>query len=285
MGNQLVNKAAETSGPRREERMSSNTRPWLRRVVEARSARPLILIVAIFVLWDLVIRAFNIPPYLIPKPLDVAKMLVAEWPRLLREGAYTAYATLGGFGLSILFGIPVAMLIAYSRVVESFVYPLLVFSQSIPKIAIAPLFVVWFGFGIIPKVISAFLLGFFPVVVATVMGFKSIEPDMIDLARSMRASRWQMFIKFSLPQALPSLKVSATLAVVGAVVGEFVGSNSGIGYVLQIANGNFDLPLMFAALFVLSMMGVLLFAAVELVEKLLIPWHQSRRGEAVGVTA
>ena len=112
------------------------------------------------------------------------------------------------------------------------------------------------------------------------MGFKSVETDMIDLARSMRASRWQMFLKFSLPQALPSifsgLKISATLAVVGAVVGEFVGSNSGIGYVLQIANGNFDLPLMFAALFVLSMMGVILFALVDLTEKLMIPWHQSR---------
>src|SRR5437763_10285798 len=256
---------------------------WPRRVVESQLARPLILIVAIFVLWDLVIRIFKIPPYLIPAPWDVARMLVAEWPRLWRESLFTGYATLGGFGLSILCGIPVAMLIAYSRTVESYVYPLLVFSQSVPKIAIAPLFVVWFGFGIFPKVISAFLLGFFPVVVATVMGFKSIETDMIDLARSMRASRWQMFLKFSLPQALPSifsgLKISATLAVVGAVVGEFVGSNSGIGYVLQIANGNFDLPLMFAALFVLSMMGVLLFAAVELAEKLMIPWHQSRRGE------
>ena len=260
---------------------------WPRRVLESQLARPLILIVAIFVLWDLVIRIFKIPPYLIPAPWDVAKMLVAEWPRLWRESLFTGYATLGGFGLSILFGIPIAMLIAYSRLVESYVYPLLVFSQSVPKIAIAPWFVVWFGFGIFPKVISAFLLGFFPVVVATVMGFKSMETEMIDLARSMRASRLQMFLKFSLPQALPSifsgLKVSATLAVVGAVVGEFVGSNSGIGYVLQIANGNFDLPLMFAALFVLSMMGVILFAIVDLAEKIMIPWHQSRRADVMTV--
>jgi NitT/TauT family transport system permease protein len=260
---------------------------WPRRVLESQLARPLILIAAIFVLWDVVIRIFKIPPYLIPAPWDVAKMLVAEWPRLWRESLFTGYATLGGFGLSILFGIPIAMLIAYSRLVESYVYPLLVFSQSVPKIAIAPLFVVWFGFGIFPKVISAFLLGFFPVVVATVMGFKSMETEMIDLARSMRASRLQMFLKFSLPQALPSifsgLKVSATLAVVGAVVGEFVGSNSGIGYVLQIANGNFDLPLMFAALFVLSMMGVILFAIVDLAEKMMIPWHQSRRADVMTV--
>src|SRR5207247_7565776 len=129
---------------------------------------------------------FRIPPYLIPAPLAVVKQLVAEWPRLLSESLVTTYATLGGFALSIAFGIPIAVWIAYSRTVESYVYPLLVFSQSVPKIAIAPLFVVWFGFGIFPKVISAFLLGIFPVVVATVMGFKSIEPKMIDLARSMR---------------------------------------------------------------------------------------------------
>jgi NitT/TauT family transport system permease protein len=267
----------------------SSIHSWPRRVLESQLVRPLILIIVVFLLWDIVIRIFRIPPYLIPAPWDVAKMLVAEWPRLWRESLFTGYATLGGFGLSILFGIPIAMLIAYSRLVESYVYPLLVFSQSVPKIAIAPLFVVWFGFGIFPKVISAFLLGFFPVVVATVMGFKSMETDMIDLARSMRASRLQMFLKFSLPQALPSifsgLKVSATLAVVGAVVGEFVGSNSGIGYVLQIANGNFDLPLMFAALFVLSMMGVILFALVDLAEKMMIPWHQSRRADVMTATA
>jgi len=191
------------------------------------------------------------------------------------------YATLGGFVLSALVGVPIAMWIAYSRLVESFVYPLLVFSQSVPKVAIAPLFVVWFGFGVIPKVIAAFLLGFFPVIVATVQGFKSIEPDVIDLARSMGANPLKVFLKFRLPQAMPAifsgLKVSVTLAVVGAVVGEFVGSNSGLGYVLQKANGTFDLPLMFAALVILSMIGVLLFLVLELIERWVLPWHASQR--------
>jgi len=200
---------------------------------------------------------------------------------LWREALPTLYATLGGFVLSALVGVPVAMWIAYSRLVESFVYPLLVFSQSVPKVAIAPLFVVWFGFGVIPKVIAAFLLGFFPVIVATVQGFKSIEPDVIDLARSMGANPLKVFIKFRLPQAMPAifsgLKVSVTLAVVGAVVGEFVGSNSGLGYVLQKANGTFDLPLMFAALVILSMIGVLLFLVLELIERWVLPWHASQR--------
>ena len=248
--------------------------PWI---------RPILLILILLVLWDLTIRVFHIPPYLIPAPEAVVKQLIVEWPRLLRESAVTTYATLGGFALSVAFGIPMALMIAYSRTIESFVYPLLVFSQSVPKIAIAPLFVVWFGFGIIPKVIAAFMLGFFPVVVSTVVGFKSVDPEMLDLARSMKASWLATFARISLPQALPSifagLKVSVTLAVVGAVVGEFVGSNSGIGYLLQIANGNFDLPLMFAALTVLSAIGVLLFVAVDLVERWMIPWHASQRND------
>jgi len=260
----------------------SAARPLWLRLLHSVWLRPVLLLIILLVIWDIVIRVFAIPPYLIPTPASVVEALVEEWPRLFGESLVTTYATLGGFGLSIAFGIPMALAIAYSRTVESFVYPLLVFSQSIPKVAIAPLFVVWFGFGILPKIIVAFLLGFFPVVVSTVMGFKSVEADMLDLARSMKASKFQIFLRISLPQALPSifagLKVSVTLAVVGAVVGEFVGSNSGIGYVLQIANGNFDLPLMFAGLVVLSMIGLLLFIAVDLVERLMIPWHASQRG-------
>jgi len=239
------------------------------------------MLLLLVLLWDLGIRVFNIKPYLVPTPWSVAQQLVNEWPMLWRETLPTLYATLGGFVASALVGVAAAMWISYSRLVESFVYPLLVFSQSVPKVAIAPLFVVWFGFGILPKVIVAFLLGFFPVVVATVQGFKSVESDVIDLARSMGASPWKVFLKFRLPTALPSifsgLKVSVTLAVVGAVVGEFVGSNSGIGYVLQKANGTFDLPLMFAGLVILSMVGVLLFLAIELIERALLPWHASQR--------
>jgi NitT/TauT family transport system permease protein len=238
------------------------------------------------VLWDVSIRIFHIPEYLVPAPIDVLHRLAQEWHLLAHEAVPTIVATLGGFGLSVLIGVPIAMLIAYSKLVESYVYPLLVFSQSVPKVAIAPLFVVWFGFGILPKIIVAFLLGFFPIVVSTVVGFKSVESDMVDLARSMGSSKLKMFLKISLPQALPSIfssmKVSVTLAVVGAVVGEFVGSNSGIGFVLQRANGNFDLPLMFAALIVLSLIGVVLFLAVDLIEKYSIPWHVSQRRNTSG---
>ena len=254
-----------------------------RRILESSWVRPLGLLVLIIVLWDVTVRLFKIPPYLIPAPIDVIHAFRTEGDRLLLEAIPTTLATLGGFALSALFGIPMAMLIAGSRTVESYVYPLLVFSQSIPKVAVAPLFVVWFGFGMAPKVISAFLLGFFPVVVAGVQGFKSVDQDMRDLARSMKASWLQTFQMVSLPHAMPSifagLKVSVTLAVVGAVVGEFVGANSGIGYVLQRSIGNFELPTMFAALVVLAMIGVILFWIVDLVERLLVPWHASQRHE------
>ena len=158
------------------------------RVLLSAWVRPVLLVALLLVAWDLAIRLFRIPPYLIPSPWSVVQQLFNEWPRLLKESIPTTYATLGGFALSIAFGIPMALMIAYSRTIESFVYPLLACSQSVPKIAIAPLFVVWFGFGIIPKVIAAFMLGFFPIVVSTVMGFKSVDPDMLDLARSMKAS-------------------------------------------------------------------------------------------------
>ncbi len=261
------------STPARPSAFSINA-PWL---------RPLALLALTIVLWDVTVRIFKIPPYLIPKPYDVILTFWTDGRELLRQAVPTTIATVSGFLLSALFGIPAAMLIASSRTVESYVYPLLVFSQSIPKVAIAPLFVVWFGFGIMPKIISAFLLGFFPVVVSGVQGFKSLDPDMRDLARSMRASRWQSFYMVSLPNAMPAifagLKVSVTLAVVGAVVGEFVGANSGIGFVLQRSIGNFELPTMFAALVVLAMIGIILFWIIDLIEKLVVPWHASQRSD------
>jgi NitT/TauT family transport system permease protein len=245
--------------------------------------RPVVMLAILLLGWDAAVRAFNIPPYLIPKPVDVVITLWTSWPSLLAATIPTAIATVLGFLLSAIIGIVCAMLIVSSRTIEAYIYPLLVFSQSIPKIAIAPLLVVWFGFGIVPKILSAFLLGFFPVVVSAVQGFKSVEADMLDLARAMEANRFQIFRMISMPSAAPAifagLKISITLAVVGAVVGEFVGSNSGIGYVLQRSIGNFDLPFMFAALVCLSCLGVVLFWMVDLVERLTIPWHTSHRSD------
>ncbi len=244
-------------------------------------AKPVLFLLLLIALWDLSIRVFHVPPYLIPAPLDVIQVLIADWPDLFAQSVPTLSATLLGFVASAVIGIPLALLIVSSKTVEDYVYPLLVFSQSVPKVAIAPLFVVWFGFGLVPKVISAFLLGMFPVVVSAVQGLKSVDSDLLDLARGMEADRWQIFRMVSLPSAAPAifagLKVSVTLTVVGAVVGEFVGGNGGLGFVLQRSIGNFELPTMFAALVLLALIGVVLFWLVEWVEKLAIPWHSSQQ--------
>ena len=244
-------------------------------------AKPVMFLLLLILMWDLSIRIFHVPPYLIPAPLDVIDVLINDAPDLLAQSVPTLSATLLGFVASAVIGIPLALLIVSSKTVEDYVYPLLVFSQSVPKVAIAPLFVVWFGFGLFPKVISAFLLGMFPVVVSAVQGLKSVDSDLLDLARGMEADRWQIFRMVSLPSAAPAifagLKVSVTLTVVGAVVGEFVGGNGGLGFVLQRSIGNFELPTMFAALVLLALIGVVLFWLVEWVEKIAIPWHTSQQ--------
>jgi NitT/TauT family transport system permease protein len=205
----------------------------VRRVLRSDVVRPIIPILVVPVLWQGAVTLFRIPKYLIPAPGAVLQQF-SDWPRLLRESRVATYASVGGFLLSVLVGIPCTVATAYSRSIESFLYPTLAFSQTIPKIAVAPLFIVWLGFGVRPKLIVAFLLGFFPVVVSTVTGFRSMEPVMLHLVRSMKTTRLQTFLKTSFPHALShifsGLKVSITLAVVGAVVGEFVGANSGIGY-------------------------------------------------------
>ena len=242
---------------------------------------PLVSFGLLLLLWQYGVRAFGVPEYILPLPTEFLAKLWAERPLIATHTLVTAQEIVLGFLMAAGVSIPLGFLIVSVKPIERALYPLIVFFQLVPKIAIAPLFVVWFGFGLIPKVISAFMLGFFPVVVSTVMGFKSVDLDMIDLARSMKASRLATFVRISLPQALPSifagLKVSVTLAVVGAVVGEFVGSISGIGYVMQRSIGTFDLPTMFAALVILALLGVILFWVVDRIERLVIPWHVSQR--------
>jgi NitT/TauT family transport system permease protein len=157
----------------------------------------------------------------------------------------------------------------------------MLFFQVVPKIAVAPLFIVWFGVGITPKILVAFLISFFPIVIDTCVGLRSITPEMIDLARSMGASRLQIFREFRLPTSLPylfsGLKVAATLAVAGAVVGEFVGADKGLGYLLLVTNSNMQTALMFATIVVLTFIGLVFFYVIEFLESLLIPWHVTQR--------
>ena len=170
---------------------------------------------------------------------------------------------------------------AYSRFIETAIYPVIVFLQIIPKIAIAPLFIIWFGFGFTPKLLLVFLLSFFPIVVASIAGFKAVDPDIMDFARTTGAGGWRMFLKIRLPQALPQiftgLKVGAALAATAAVVAEFVASDRGLGYLLLQYNGELDTPMVFAIIVLLSLIGLAVYYVVEIIERLAIPWHVSQQ--------
>lgn len=252
-------------------------------------ATPWLVIIAIVVVWEGAARGFALPQWLLPAPSAIAAEIVNQPGLFVRHALVTAGEVVLGFLLSIAVGIPLAVGIAHSRVFARTVYPLLVASQAVPKVAIAPLLIVWFGFGTLPKVLVAFLIAFFPVVIDTVVGLRSVEPEMIHLGRSMGASRWQMFRKLQLPKALPSifagLKVAVTLAVVGAIVGEFVAADRGLGYLLMIASGEMNSKMLFAAIAVLTALGVAFFLLVEAIERWAIPWHDVRHGEAVHATA
>lgn len=254
-----------------------------RRLAAAAEAlwRPILLLAAVVAVWWFVSARGYVPNYLVPTPGQVWTTTVEQWPFLLRNTTVTLYETVVGFLLAALLGLGTAILIAYSRTMERAIYPIVLFAQVIPKIAIAPLLVVWFGVGFAPKVILAVLIAFFPVVISGVAGLRSTDPELIDLAATMGAGPWRTFRKIRFPNALPhlmsGLKVAVTLAVVGAVVGEFVGADEGLGYVLLLANGNLDAALLFADLFLMSLIGIALFVVVEVAEALLIPWHASRR--------
>ncbi len=251
--------------------------------------RPALVIAIVFAAWWFVTAQELMPRYLVPSPGEVASTLVEERALLFTHSGITLYETIAGYVLATALGLLTAILIVYSRTFEKSFYPIILFSQVIPKIAIAPILIVWFGFGPEPKVILAVLIAFFPVVISGVAGLRSIDPELLELSSTMGAGRWQTFRKLRFPASLPhlfaGLKVAATLAVVGAVVGEFVGADKGLGYVLLLASGNLNAPLLFADLILMSMIGIALFVAVEVLEALLIPWHASRRSGVSMATA
>ncbi len=244
---------------------------------------PLVAIAAALALWAAVVAIFSVPDYLLPSPQAVAARIVKDWPILWKHGIYTLGSVLSGFAASIAIGVPIAFCIVLSQSIERLAMPFLVMSQTIPKVAIAPILVVWLGFGILPKIAIVFLISFFPIVVSTVVGLKSVETDMIDLVRSMGARTGKIMLRVRAPSALPQmfagLKIAVCLAVVGAIVGEFVGSDRGLGYLLLTSTGTLDGPLVWAALLVLIAMGMALFAIVSRIERLAIPWHVSVRVE------
>lgn len=235
-------------------------------------------------LWELLVRLLDVQEFVLPTPSAIATEIYAEHSVLLSATWVTLEEVLLGFGLSVVVGIPLAVLIVYSPMLRNVLYPLLVSSQAIPRIAIAPLMVLWFGFGMLPKVLIAFSIAFFPLVVNGVIGLQAVEREILYVVRSMGANPLQLFVKARLPNALPTifggLKVAIALSVIGAIVGEFVGATAGLGYMVDIAEGNLNTRLIFASITLMAAMGIVLFYAVELIERVSVGWYFAAREEA-----
>jgi NitT/TauT family transport system permease protein len=233
------------------------------------------------VFWSLSVHLFEIPYYLLPPPEVVAYELYNRWDMLYPNAIVTLNEVFVGFFASIIIAVPLSMVIVSYRLAERIMLPLLVMSQSIPKVAIAPLFVVWMGFGLLPKVAVTFLIAFFPILIATISGLKSVETDMLDLVKSMGGSATQLMMKVRVPNSLPQvfsgLKISICLSVVGAIVGEFVGSDQGLGFLILTSSGDLDGELLYSTLVILILVGVTLFGIVGYLEKVALPWHVSQR--------
>jgi len=257
--------------------------------VTLRWLAPTLTIIVLLVVWEAGVYFFELPEYLLPLPSAVAVELVREARYLAPHLGITTLETVLGFLIAMVVGIGLAVIIVASRTLEATIYPLLVGSQSIPKVAIAPLLIFWTGIGLAPKVVVAFLIAFFPIVIDTVVGLRSVEPEMLQLVRSMGASKVKTFWKILFPSALPNifagLKVGVTLAVVGAIVGEFIQADRGLGYTLLQANAMINTKLSFAIVLLLSAVGIVLFMIVDWIERLTIPWHVSQRPELAAATA
>ena len=237
---------------------------------------PWLVILAIFVVWELTVRLFNIEQFVLPTPSAIfASFWQWHWS-ILAEAWQTFMTTAIGFAFAIVFGLLAGVAIGSSSLVYDGFYPALIGFNTIPKVAVVPILVIWFGIGTVPAIITAFLLSFFPILVNVATGIATMEPELQDVLRALGAKRWQVITKVGLPRSMPyffaSLKVSITVAFVGSIVAETVASNSGIGNLMLVASSRFDVPLAFAGLLVTSVMGIGMYAVASTIERRMTGW-------------
>jgi ABC-type nitrate/sulfonate/bicarbonate transport system permease component len=241
---------------------------------------PLLLLLLLLGAWELSVHWFDVKPFILPAPSQVLITFIDNFPMLTWHGAVTFLEILLGLLLGGLGGILLAVIVFYSPVLDKALYPLIIGSQMIPVFAIAPILIVWMGFGLWPKVTVAALISFFPLVVNVSDGLREPTEEAVDLFRSMGATRRQIFWKLRLPASLPALfsglKVSATLAVVGATIGEWVGSHQGLGYLMLQANARLRMSLVFAAIVMLAILGLFLFGVIRIIERRVVHWRSAK---------
>jgi NitT/TauT family transport system permease protein len=248
---------------------------------------PALTLVGLLILWQAATVVFEMPRWLLPAPTDIGNEIVEQIDVLWEHSLVTLYESLAGFAASVLIGVPLAMAIVWSPYLRNTICPVLLLFQSIPKTALAPLIVIWAGTGIESKVIVAFLVAFFPIVVDTVAGMVAVEPDMLNLTRSLKSTRWQEFRFIRLPNALPyffsGARVAITLAIIGAVIGEFIGGSQGLGYLILVSTSQLQTSLVFGCLLILSLQGIALFYGLGWLERLVLPWFQTEdENETIG---
>jgi len=246
---------------------------------------PWIATVALVLVWEAVVRIFNIPPFFLPPPTAVFRAIIDYWPALFRNSLFTLSTTLSGFGLAVGFGLLLGLAVGWSRAIYAGFYPLMIGFNAIPKVAVVPILVLWFGIGFVPAVLTAFLISFFPIVVNVATGLATIEPELEDVLKALGASKLDIMRKVGIPRSLPyffgSLKIAITLAFVGSVISESVASNTGIGNLMLQAQAQFQVPLIFAGLIALAVEGIAMYALMALLEARMTGWAQ-RSGFARG---
>ena len=272
----VLRAAASASSPDRP----AGTTPARRvRTAAGRIVPPLALLAVILAGWEAAVRAFGVPFYILPAPSRIAGVLVADHALLLGEAAVTLGEVLLGFAIAFVVGVVLALTIFSSRTVERAVYPLVIASQTVPVFAIAPLLVVWFGYGVLSKIVMAALIVFFPIVVNTVDGLRAADPDMVNLLKILGAGPGQIVRRVRVPAALPFVfsgtRIAIATSVIGAVIGEWVGSTRGLGYLMIHANAQLHVDLVFAVIVYLSVMATALFWTVSLVEWVALPWRRA----------
>jgi NitT/TauT family transport system permease protein len=236
-------------------------------------------VAGLIIFWEIYVQVMKTPVYILPAPSRIVHEFIEYWPRLLVNAGVTLSEVLIGFLCAVAIAVPLAVLITYSHFAERAIYPLIVATQSIPKVAIAPLLLAWVGYGMAPKIVIVVLLSFFPIVINSVVGLKSASAEMIYLARSMGCSAWQTFWKFRMPQALPNifagLKLGSVLSVIGAIVAEFIGADRGLGYLILVAGSTFDIARQFTSIIVISAIGMTFFWVIGWLERIAVPWRDT----------
>jgi NitT/TauT family transport system permease protein len=241
-------------------------------------AAPWLFTLALFVIWEAVCIIFKIPVFFLPPPTAIAKATVEFWPAIYRNSLITLWSTLIGFGMAVGFGLLLGLLVGWSRTMYSGLYPLMIGFNAIPKVAVVPILVLWFGIGFVPAVLTAFLISFFPIVVNVATGLATIEPELEDVLKALGASKLDIMRKVGIPRTLPyffgSLKVAITLAFVGTVISESVASNNGIGNLMLQAQAQFQVPLIFAGLVALAVLGIVMYWLMAVLEARMTGWAQ-----------